>query len=268
MLHLVLVAACVPPESGTATSAVPAQLDTDGDGLTDREEAELGTDPALADTDGDTYLDSWELNEGTDPLDPQSRIYTGYWPYSPDKPDIDVGFEPPAEKGGRLPSGRLMDQHGELVNVYDYYGHGVPVVITVSSMWCAACGELLRWLQGESTPWSDSIEGEAGKRAVAELPGMVADGRLLWLTLYAEDSRGNEPDLADIQDFAEQHSDGSVPLLIDAGAAYYGWTGVGYIPAMVVLDEQLLAIYADDPDASEAAGTEAALVAAWEAAAG
>lgn len=44
-------------------------VDTDGDGLTDVEEKELGTDPNTADTDGDGLVDGPEVNEyDTDPL--------------------------------------------------------------------------------------------------------------------------------------------------------------------------------------------------------
>jgi Carboxypeptidase regulatory-like domain/Bacterial TSP3 repeat/FlgD Ig-like domain len=44
-------------------------IDSDGDGLTDSEEAVLGTDPLVADTDGDGLLDGREVDEiGCDPL--------------------------------------------------------------------------------------------------------------------------------------------------------------------------------------------------------
>ncbi len=53
--------------SEEATQEQP--VDTDGDGLTDAEEAELGTDPNSADTDGDGLTDGDEVNEyETDPL--------------------------------------------------------------------------------------------------------------------------------------------------------------------------------------------------------
>ena len=46
-----------------------AGADTDGDGLTDAQEAELGTDPANPDSDADGLLDGTEANEiGTNPL--------------------------------------------------------------------------------------------------------------------------------------------------------------------------------------------------------
>ena len=42
--------------------------DTDGDGLSDDEETNLGTDPNSADSDGDTFSDGDEVAQGTDPL--------------------------------------------------------------------------------------------------------------------------------------------------------------------------------------------------------
>ncbi|MHA1825946.1 MAG: Midasin, partial [Candidatus Heimdallarchaeota archaeon] len=38
-----------------------ANLDKDGDGLTNHYEYQLGTEPDNSDTDGDGYSDSWEL---------------------------------------------------------------------------------------------------------------------------------------------------------------------------------------------------------------
>lgn len=45
-------------------------LDPDGDGLTNDEEAALGTDPEVADSDSDGFSDGAEVDAGTDPNDP------------------------------------------------------------------------------------------------------------------------------------------------------------------------------------------------------
>jgi len=45
-------------------------VDSDGDGLSDWQEAKLGTDPYDPDTDGDGLSDGWEVANGGDPLDP------------------------------------------------------------------------------------------------------------------------------------------------------------------------------------------------------
>ncbi|MBF9684968.1 YSIRK-type signal peptide-containing protein, partial [Streptococcus pseudopneumoniae] len=45
-------------------------VDTDGDGLTDKQEIDKGTDPLKQDTDGDGLTDKQEIDKGTDPLKP------------------------------------------------------------------------------------------------------------------------------------------------------------------------------------------------------
>lgn len=59
-------------DSGTDSrgdTGTPVEVDSDGDGLTDEQEAALGTDPNDADTDDDGLTDGAEVNEhGTDPL--------------------------------------------------------------------------------------------------------------------------------------------------------------------------------------------------------
>ncbi|MDB4491606.1 lamin tail domain-containing protein [bacterium] len=56
------------PGTPPSTDPIPDN-DTDGDGLTDVEEAALGTSPTQADTDGDGMADGAEVAAGTDPHD-------------------------------------------------------------------------------------------------------------------------------------------------------------------------------------------------------
>jgi hypothetical protein len=64
-----------PPDSITPSPAVTAaaEVDSDGDGLTDELEMGLGTDPLLIDSDADGVSDSDEIDfYGTDALDPDT----------------------------------------------------------------------------------------------------------------------------------------------------------------------------------------------------
>jgi hypothetical protein len=70
------------PETGEEYGP-PAPVDNDGDGLTNYEEAAIGTSDNNPDSDGDGLLDWLEVQEGTDPLDPNDPP-----PYSP---PIDTG---------------------------------------------------------------------------------------------------------------------------------------------------------------------------------
>lgn len=114
----------------------PALADTDDDGLTDFEESQGTTDPLNADTDGDTYLDFDEIAEGTDPSDPESRIYTGYWPYNRDKDAIaDPGWDGAAREGETVPRFIAVDQFGDEVDLYDFAGHDKPIVLNLTAEW-------------------------------------------------------------------------------------------------------------------------------------
>jgi hypothetical protein len=71
---------------GVQPDGTPAP-DADGDGLTDDEEARLGTDDGRADTDGDGWSDGDEVRAGTDPVDPAS--------HPSDSPDAGPDAGPP-----------------------------------------------------------------------------------------------------------------------------------------------------------------------------
>ncbi|MCH6258410.1 malectin domain-containing carbohydrate-binding protein [Puniceicoccaceae bacterium K14] len=73
--------------SGIAVNKV--NPDSDGDGLTNAEEALLGTDPNDPDTDDDTLTDSEEVDLGTNPLEPDTDL-DGL----SDGEEIDLGTNP------------------------------------------------------------------------------------------------------------------------------------------------------------------------------
>jgi len=87
---------------------VPAVVDSDGDGLNDRTELELGTDPAAADTDGDGLDDGTELTNGTSPLAPDS-----------DHDGISDGTDPlidePSRARGSISSGNDVEPNDEFL---------------------------------------------------------------------------------------------------------------------------------------------------------
>ena len=86
---LALVAAACSPSGDEAatTSSIDSAADTDGDGLTDGRELEVGTSIELADTDGDGYSDFAEVIDLS--FDPDSNPYR-FNPVVADIPEIDV----------------------------------------------------------------------------------------------------------------------------------------------------------------------------------
>jgi hypothetical protein len=232
-------------ESDEGTEA----LDSDEDGLTDAEEAELGTDPNKRDTDGDNYWDSWELLEGTDPLSLDSRIYTGFWPYNPDKDALVQGTWDAASTtpGSQFPRQTFLDQHGDSVDLYDfanftYNEPGEPafMIIDMSAQWCGPCHNMAEWISGADTP------DTAGLQAVyPTVRDKVHSLRIWWITIIVENSAGDPPGLNDSQSWFGVHQDPYIPILVDANQDVRNTYSGGSYPFFFLLDPQL-AVYVWD----------------------
>lgn len=106
-----------PDDSGDTTEWDPYAVDSDGDGLSDGEEAELGTDPGATDSDGDGFGDAEELEGNTDPTDADDRPYAGGWTIDACRDDIrGEGYA----VGDVSTDWSLSDQYGEDVRLHDF----------------------------------------------------------------------------------------------------------------------------------------------------
>ena len=213
----------------------PEKVDSDGDGLSDFDEYDsLGTDPTKADSDGDTYLDSWELTEGTDPNDAESRIYKGYWPYQPEK-DAGVGPEEASlQVGAPMARVELLDQFGEMVDLYDFSKQGKLTIVDVSAIWCGPCNGMASWLseQGDSYGWGDQYPTIAEK---------IHSGKVQWITVLGQDNQGNIPDVNDLARWYEDYPDPYIPVLADTDNSLFANSYLsGGWPTVFLLDGNML----------------------------
>ena len=99
-------------------------VDSDGDGLSDAEERELGSDPALMDSDGDGWDDGVEHGYYTDPADANDHPYTGGWPIDSCRNDlVATGMN----EGDVINDVKLLDQFGEEIRLHDFCNHTVLI---------------------------------------------------------------------------------------------------------------------------------------------
>lgn len=211
----------------------PERADTDGDGLSDFDEVEVyGTDPLKLDTDGDTYHDNWELDEGFDPLDPDDRIYTGYWPYNPDKPE-DPGYTGAPAKGDFFWNHTGKDQFGDDIQLYDFLGQDKDIIIDASAAWCPPCQGVAQWLSTGAK--SDPLNMES---TYAKLRKAIDDGDVIWITILTQDTSGKPTRIADVKEWDNSYTHENVPVITDPDSqADQGINGAyGGYPAGVLLN--------------------------------
>ena len=89
---------------GTPGGPPSPDTDSDGDGLTDSQEAVIGTDPNNPDSDGDGSGDGAEIAAGTDPLDARSRFEIATISQDPGTGDITITWQSVPGKEYRLES--------------------------------------------------------------------------------------------------------------------------------------------------------------------
>jgi len=224
--------------SACTSKAVDEAVDSDGDGLTDSEEAELGTDPGSEDsdgdglsdgdevnqhgtdptsedTDGDGYSDSDEVSAGSDPIDSESVIYMGGWPYNASPDEIDG----PSHSEGGLETGTVVwnfsgvDQFGDTVSLYDFAFQGKPVLVDISTVWCPSCNGISALLDEQPSTYDDIVESSAPW--ILDLRTMLEEGDAYWITVLYEDASGANVSAGTVADWYAEYPTEYIPVLAD-----------------------------------------------------
>jgi hypothetical protein len=206
----------------------PEDTDTDDDGLLDGEEVELGTSPIDRDSDADGYTDRDELHESTDPLDPSSVIYQGGWPYSFGKTELKGGLT--YEVGKRFADLRLEDQFGDIVSLWDFYNEDKYVIVDICAMWCPPCVNLSRWIAGERGAQYDAWI------SVAEA---IDSGDAYWFSVLASNRVMEPPTGEDAATWAAEKPHDLIPILADENLDATTFVELSSFPSLVLLSPDL-----------------------------
>lgn len=224
-------------------------VDADGDGLTDEEEAELGTDPNAADTDGDGYSDPQEIDGGTNPAYVWSHPYEngdyriGDCPVLPDEANAGhsgtavLEYEGETYTWDAYQNGDIMenfifqDEWGQDVALYSFCGQ--TVIMTISAMWCGPCQQAARRMPDTQAEYED----------------------FTFIEVLYQNVRGRDVDAEDLTDWRTEYEMDGIPVVgpITEGQAYVSTLeGDGYIPTSIVIGPDMVVLamdeYIEDPE--------------------
>jgi len=212
----------------------PLSADTDGDGLSDLDEFDLGTDLLSTDTDGDGYPDGAEVDVGSDPSDSSSGLYAGGWPYNPNKDELTGRESDTIEVGKRIPRLVLKDQHGDDVDLYDFAGHDKMIIIDLSAFNCGPCISTATWMADPST-WQD-LENELGT-----LREGINDEEVYWLTFaYTSYYPPSESSKSIAKDWANSFPNEAVPVFSDKQLEMWDFAYQGGMPFFALLNDKMI----------------------------
>jgi len=139
-------------------------------------------------------------------------------------PDNDWPSTPPPEgtvgegfaEGQIPPDFRLLDQTGDIVSLWQFYG--LVVVVDLSTMWCAPCRALAADVEAT---WND-----------------YRDQGFVYVTVLSQDVDGQVPDVPDLQDWASYYGI-TAPILADDGSYTGRVVTNNTFPRLLLLDLDL-----------------------------
>lgn len=174
------------------------------------------------------------------------RLYTNGEEIGPWEAPVNTwGVNPPPEglegegydEGQIVPDFRLVDQHGDEVSLWQFFGD--VVLLDISTIWCKPCQGLAADVEQS---WAD-----------------YRDDGFVYVTVLQEDLEGNPPDDADL-DFWVDTFGITAPVLGDGEAVTLPAIRNSSFPAVLVIDRDLRVLERLGTTVEEVrAGIEAAL---------
>lgn len=179
----------------------------------------------------------------------ETSPYVGGWPFNPDKDGLgNPLWEPVGTVGSQVPRFVGVDQYGDEVDLYDFAGHGVPIVLDLGTIYCAPCQSIAAYLSdGDSSHlmWDREGDGEYDyypwwKPEYEGLRQMVLDQEVFWITVLFNDSASGPSDHDECATWHEQFPNERVPVLADTNLELKTWLGIESYPTLNLVNSDMV----------------------------
>ena len=139
-------------------------------------------------------------------------------------------------EGTVFPRYNLIDQYGEMVDIYDFSGHGKFIVIEFSTAWCRPCRELASWL----TNGDDTVSRNRWwKEDYSIIKDLINDDRIYFINIQIQDEYKEPSSLFSIEDWFQEYPDEKIPILGDSNYHVRDWMRITGYPSVIVLNDKM-----------------------------
>ena len=253
--------------------------DADGDGLTNGEEEELGTDPEKSDSDGDGADDKWEVDNGSDPLDTDSdddglsdgeEADLGTSPTNadsdgdgyPDAVEVELDSDPTDASSGVYEGGWPYNPNKDSIDDPGFSGKNkigktVPRFVAPDQfgddveLWdfggqgkytIVDMSAVWCYYCVEMAKWLEYNENNYFSQANFPYDAIreaVESGEVQWVTILGQNNSGQAPKKKVSKQWYEKYPHDKVAVLADTSQELVAWWGVQGWPSFILLDENL-----------------------------
>lgn len=220
--------------------------DTDDSGPSNFEgdDDDTGDDDDITGDDDDVTGDDDTSGDDDVTADASSRIYTGYWPYYPDKAAITSGVPLDGvsvcsvhDTLGRFTG---VDQYGDLVELYDFAYQGKFILLNVSAMWGSWDMELAAYMAGQPS-YFDAYDAQ-----FAPVRDGVDNGDIHYISILSEDPGAGAVSPADVAARSSTYPNTAIPILADSAELMPTHIDLYGYPSLSLLDESMVLVSNSD----------------------
>ena len=139
-------------------------------------------------------------------------------------------------KGTVLPRFQMIDQFGQLVDIYDFAGHNKYILIELSAAWCKPCNQLSSWLTYNDLECTRQVWW---KSDYVKIKSLIESGEVIMINIQYGDKFRDNASLLSIQDWFSRYPHEQIPVLADSDKLLHSWLKPTGIPTIILLNDKM-----------------------------